>query len=506
MTDEQALASLAVASNAYLDEYVTDDKAKLMPAFSVHHGHAYSVIPAIRKVKKTVGRGKDKTEVDEQEAQMVAITDDHRWLPYDNDVLSNDGLFAHEAPYIPQPPFRWHQKDAIRYVREQQTGRNTKDVFEELVDIWHSYAEFGAPVYYKILALYVLQTYMYTVWPATGYVHFNGTAGSGKSRCLQVIEAIGYNGRAAMNISPSAMFRTINGNPGVLCIDEAEAFKSEKDAEVYKLLLGGYDEHGQAIINDKVGDTYRPTAYLTYCPKAVASISLLDSTLGSRTLIVPMVPAFKQPEELPPDGDWRYLRNDLHIWALQNAVQVQRFSRAWDSHSRFDRAKKLINRAWQIARPYIVLAASFDERLADELIDWFNDYYIDMQQMMQQADKNALVLKCLPQVIREKPPIQDEFFNIGQIHDVVLEHLEDDQHDYYKSKHTNDLLTALRIGEIREIQGKRCFRLNEALLRKAFAQRMIKPFDEDKDWFDGKTSYYSAPDSVQTAMAEFNGW
>ena len=507
MTDEAALASLAVQSNSFLDEYVTDNKEVLMPAFSVHESVAYSVAPAIRNVTKMVGKGKDKHEVTERETQMVTLTSDHRLMPYEEEVLTLDHLYPHDAPYIPMAPFKWHQDDVIKYIKDRDKGRTTKDVFEELCDIWQQYAEFSEPIYYKLMALYILQTYIYTVWSATGYVHFNGTPGSGKSRCLQVIEAIGYNGRSAMNISPSAMFRTINGNPGVLCIDEAEAFKSEKDAEVYKLLLGGYDQHGRAIINDKVGDTYRPTAYITYCPKAVASIALLDSTLGSRTLIVPMLPATKFPDELPEDGDWRYLRNDLHVWALQNAVQIKRTSTAWDTQSRHKQARNLINRAWQIARPYIVLAASFDDtELVDELIEFFNQYYSEMKELMQQMDNSTLVLKCLPTVLRTKPPVEGDWYSLQQIHDVVLDHLEEDQHDYYRTKHTAASMTTLRVDEKGEIDGRVCFRIPEEELRLSLKKRMVAPFHADMEWYNGLKSYLNEPDPVQDAMSSFEGW
>ena len=486
MTDEAALASLASQANAWLDEYVTDNKEELMPAFSVHGDVAYSVVPAVRKVQKKVGKGKDAKQVEELETQMAVVTSERKLLPYDEDVLAPRGLYPHTEPYIPMAPFKWNQDDVINYARGRSDARETKDLYEELVEIWQDYAEFGDPIYYKLMALYILQTYIYTIWSATGYLHFNGTAGSGKSRCLQIIEAIGYNGRSAMNISPSAMFRTINGNPGVLCIDEAEAFKSEKDAEVYKLLLGGYDQHGRAIINDKVGDKYRPTAYVTYCPKAIASIALLDSTLGSRTLVIPMVPAVKIPEELPDDGDWRYLRNDLHVWALSNAVEIQRISKAWNTHARHQHARGLINRAWQIARPYLVLAASFDESLVPELIEFFNLYYVEMRAKMQAADQSALVLQCLPKVIKTKPAIEDEWYSLQQIHDVVLDHLEEDQHDYYRTKHTGNALAALRVGAIGEVDGRTCYELKEEEVRVALRRRMVSPFREDEDWYNGR--------------------
>lgn len=505
MTVEAALASLAVASHSFLDEYITDDKAKLMPAFSVHNDIAYSVVPAIRRVNKKVGRGKDATFVESKETQMLVVTSDYRLMPYEDEVLQLDKLYAHDAPYIPQPPFKWHQDDVIAYIKDRVKARTTTDVYEELIDIWREYAEFSDPLYYKLMALYVLQTYMYTVWNATGYVHFNGTAGTGKSRCLHIIEATGYNGRNAMSISPSAMFRTINGNPGVLCIDEAEAFKNEKDAEVYKLLLGGYDSHGQAIINDKVGDTFRPTAYVTYCPKAIASIAPIDNTLGSRTLIVPMEPAADPPAELPEDGSWRYLRNDLHVWALQTAVEIQQLSRAWDTRARHANARRLINRAWQIARPYLVLASAISEELTDELVEFFEGYYIGHRELLQAADQTALVLKSLPKVIKLKPALKDDLYSLEQIHAVVLLHLEQDQHDYYRSRHTDRILTALHVTK-GEIDGRMAYALPEDWLRSAFMRRMVTPFEDDRAWLEGQVSYRSEPDQEQIAMEGFSGW
>ena len=511
MTDQDAaIASLMTQSSSWIDEYNPNPLTTLTPAFSVHGSRAYSVTPAMRVVEKhkTTGKGASKKiEVwHEEEPQMVVVTSDWKWLPYEPEVLKLFDLAPYAKPFIPMPPYRWHAEDAIKYVKERQTGRSTKDLWEELIDIWKAHAEYGELMHYKLLALYVLQTYLYTIWPATGYLHFSGTAGSGKSRSLQILEQIGYNGRSAMSISPSAMFRTINGNPGVLCIDESETFKSEEEAKVYKLLLGGYDKHGKAIINDKVNDEFRPTAYVTYCPKAIASINLLDSTLGSRTLVIPMVPALRQPEELPDDSHWRYLRHDLHVWALQNAVSLERLSRAWDSHERFSRAKSLVNRAWQIARPYVILAESFDPQFADDMIDWFNGYYTTQQEQMQDADRTMLLLRVLPTVIRTKPPKEDHAFSLKVIHDAMMDHLEEDQHDYYKSKHTNQYLLNLRVTPPVTINGQQHFVLDEDTIRQAFIQRMIEPFAEDKEWLHNGVTYYDAKTAEQIAIDNFGKW
>jgi hypothetical protein len=490
-----AAENLTREAGFYLDSLILDAPATLIPAFSLHDDRAWSVVPVVRMLTKTVGRGAKAHEVVEPGVGMVAVTSDHQLVPYEQGPLAPFHLVPIDQPFIPKPPFKWQTEDVAAYVKNKKTGRRTEDLFEQLTDICSDYVEYSHTVHYKVMALYLLQTYAYTLWPQTGYLHFNGTLQSGKSRSLELIAAVGYNGRHATTMSPASVYRTLNGNPGVLCIDERESFKSEEQQLMYTYLLGGYDRSGKHILTDKTNDTLRPAEYSLYSPKAIASINLIDPTLASRSLIIPMVPALKQPKEMPEDPIfWRQLLNDLHVWALQNALAIRERTRKWNNHGRYENCPDLINRPWQVSRPYIVLADMIDGDLTTEMIAFFNEYFASQRKRMAEVDKAQMLLRVLPRVLATVPATADGFYSAKDIHITMLEFLESDQHDYYKTRHVHAHMTTLQFTERKTIKGGIHYRLTEDQVRDTMRQRGISPFDEDTAWLAGERSYvYTAP-------------
>lgn len=505
MTHEAAVASLTAASGSYIDQFIAEPTPVLVPAISVHGSRAWSVVPGVRRVTKTIGRGKNATEVEENVKHMIAVTSDWMFLPYDNDALEPYGLMAHNHPFIPDPPFPWHTSDVIRYVRNKEPGRTTDDIFEELVDIFRDYVEYGDSVYYDLMALYVMQSYVFTLWPATGYLHFNGTMASGKSRSLDVIQMTAYNARQGAGLSQKVLYRMLEGQPGVLCLDEQEMFKSDEGKIIYSQLLAGYRATGKALLNERdSNENWNPTAFSLYGPKAIASINQVDPTLASRSIIIPMVPAIKQPSELPlDDATWRELHHDLHVWALQNAVKLQRHTKGWNQHARFERAPNLINRSWEVARPYIVIADTFDQALVRRMTDFFNEYFSEQAKRMQETDKALMLLRALPRVIRDHDPAEESYYSVKAIHETLMEFIEIDQRDYYKTRHVHSHMTTLRFKDRKTIKGGLHYRLDEDQIRQTFKHRSIQPLDEDRDWYEGNRSYArSAPVPTQEQYME----
>lgn len=504
MTDAATVESVIHQTDGYLDQYVTDPDPILIPAFSVHGNRAWSVIPAVRKVTKKVGRGKEQTTKDVLETQMVGITSDHLWIPYEEQPLAVYGLKPHDKPFTPKPPFKWHPGDAMDYIRQKQPSRPSPEIYADLVDVFRTYVEYSHTIYYELMALFVLQTYTFTLWPATGYLHFNGTLSSGKSRSLDVIAACGYNGRQGSSFTPSTVYRMLEGNPGVICLDEQEMFKTDEQKEMYSNLLGGYRRNGIKYLNDNVGNDWKPTAYTLYSPKAIASINQQDATLASRSLQIPMVPAVKQPAELPDDpAYWRPLLHDLHVWALQNAVSIQRRTNVWNDHARFEQAPKLLNRAWEVARPYIVLADSIDRDLLAHVIAFFDEYFIEQGQRIQETDRAMLLLRCLPRVIDTKHPKEMAYYSTKDIHETVLDFLDTDQHEYFKTRHVITFMTTLRFTDRKTIKGGVHFRIPEDQIRETFRHRGIQPFEDDLPWFKGELDYAPTPADTQDSLESY---
>ena len=118
------------------------------------------------------------------------------------------------------------------------------------------------------------------------------------------------------------------GNPGLLCIDEAERFDNEKGSELRTILLGGYKAGNQAVRAERTtGGAFMNKRYETYGPKALGSINPLDPTLGSRTVVITMKPATRRIATFPFDSG-RVVRRTQPALPLRHASHAGRVSHA----------------------------------------------------------------------------------------------------------------------------------------------------------------------------------
>jgi hypothetical protein len=143
-----------------------------------------------------------------------------------------------------------------------------------------SYVTLAQTSYVLVIALWVVATYIWTAFDAFPYlVVTSATKRSGKTRLLELISFVASNSRLFTDISPAALYRTIDGEKPTLLLDEAEMFSSAK-SEYRSLLNTGY-RRGQTVKR-------HDGEYETYCPKAFALIGDVHDTLRDRSVVIEM--------------------------------------------------------------------------------------------------------------------------------------------------------------------------------------------------------------------------
>jgi hypothetical protein len=126
------------------------------------------------------------------------------------------------------------------------------------------------------------------------------------------------------NISPAAIFRTIEAAHPTLLIDEADTFLHGNE-EMRGILNSGHDKAGAYVIRT-VGEDHEPAKFSTWCPMAIAKIGKLSDTLADRS--IPINLKRKAPgeevERLRTDriGFWDQARMAAR-WAQDNAASLQ---------------------------------------------------------------------------------------------------------------------------------------------------------------------------------------
>jgi len=493
--------------NAFRD-LIWDPIDSLASGMDFKEGITYFTVPLQRHIKKEKGKGKNKVEIVVPQTRLMLVGSDHSIRPYEEEVIQDMGYTFPKTVFVPDQ-FRWHPRSIQEYVNNEYERMDPAELFRSVRNSFATFVEYSDDVYYDLMALYVMQSYLFRLWRTQGYIHFNGTASSGKSRNLDMLRLLGFNSTAVSDISPSGLFRTVEGNPGVILVDEAEDFKGENGEQLRRLLLAGYTESGGTIrVERDADDQFAPVRFATYSPKAIASIAPLDPVLGSRSIVVHMVPALRRIPELDMNSEtWERIRGNLYIWALDEAVKVKEHVDAWNEKKRWEHVPELINRQWQVSQPYFALADYLqDFELLDKMARFFSQYFSQQQKTQDDTDRIRLLLKALPRVLAKKTTQREPGMYLAKdIHDVMLDYIEVDQQEYYKINRVNKDMSTLGFTDRRNGVGGMAYRLDPERIRAAFRQRRIDPHPEDVAWLDGMN--YNAPGSTEAHswMNEYEG-
>src|SRR5262249_13242188 len=124
-----------------------------------------------------------------------------------------------------------------------------------------------------------------------------------KTRFAEMLELLCARPLLSVNISPAALYRSIESDRPTVIIDEAEALNnraSERGKELNPLLNAGFRDG--AYVPRCIGKDYVVTKLPVYCPKAILSIGNLPDTLLDRS-----VPVFMR-RHLPSESVARFRR------------------------------------------------------------------------------------------------------------------------------------------------------------------------------------------------------
>ncbi|MCK4518003.1 DUF3631 domain-containing protein [Candidatus Babeliales bacterium] len=135
------------------------------------------------------------------------------------------------------------------------------------------------------ITAWVVLTYCYDAFrilPMLGIV--SPVKRCGKTTLLEILQGLTNKGLTASNISPAAVYRTIEKYSPTLLVDEADTFLKDND-ELRGVLNSGHTK-ATAFVVRVVGENHEPVKFSTWGPKAVAMIGTLPDTLHDRSVVV----------------------------------------------------------------------------------------------------------------------------------------------------------------------------------------------------------------------------
>jgi DNA polymerase-1 len=176
-----------------------------------------------------------------------------------------------------------------------------------------------------LLAIWVVHSYAFDLGRVTPILDVHSPEKRcGKSRTLSLLARAVRRALPASNITPSAIFRSVETAQPTLLIDEADSFL--KDNEELRGILNSGHSRELAFVVRTVGDDHEPRKFSTWSPKVIALIGTLPATLADRSITLPLRRKTKDETvaRLPRD-----LRTDALVarvvrWVADNADALRR--------------------------------------------------------------------------------------------------------------------------------------------------------------------------------------
>ena len=133
----------------------------------------------------------------------------------------------------------------------------------------------------------------------------------GKSQLLFLLGRLVNRPLSASNITPAALFRSIDAWEPTLLIDEADAFMRENE-ELRGIINCGHTRDSAKIIR-VVGDDFTPTSFNVWGAKALAGIGHLSDTIMDRAITLEL------RRKLPHENIQRLRHAEVHLFKTLSA-------------------------------------------------------------------------------------------------------------------------------------------------------------------------------------------
>jgi hypothetical protein len=329
-----------------MPEVLNDDVPILSPALGFQRDLALVTVSVMERTK-----GKQLNI----QPYLVTSTREMRRLADEQIITINEKEVALKVlPEGTEFLMRWRYSDIKRFLDGEVYAPG--EVFNALHDLLSTYIDFRSEVEIRILTLWTIGTYFYTMFPAYPYLALNGPKNSGKSTVMRVLQPLCFNMVSTSDPTGPSMFRLIHYTSCTVGIDEAERYHNPKDPgmqQIRQLLNSGYKAGMPAI--RLIGEDMKPQAFDVYSPKILAAIQGLEDILASRCIAIPMRRTDRKMPCFPPDFDGAAIRHQLYTLALTH------FGKVYANYFERPELHKLQNRSGELWSPLVALAAFFEE-------------------------------------------------------------------------------------------------------------------------------------------------
>lgn len=213
---------------------------------------------------------------------------------------------------------RWCPEHIARFLAGEDHPPTFAETLAKTVDLIDKHLELGRDSEIALLATWGVGTYFYPSFATFPRLDLRGERGSGKSKALQLLAAISFNGLLRVSPTPAVLFRLAESLRPTLCLDEIEGLAGDDKREILATLNAGYKAGGR--VDRCEGDDRLVKSYSVYCPVALAGIAGLNRVTEDRAITIVLTkgtdPAKLNAEVNAEDSRFGELRDLCYRLAL----------------------------------------------------------------------------------------------------------------------------------------------------------------------------------------------
>jgi len=288
--------------------------------------------------------------------------------------------------YVPKPVNNFIKKGGVLFPSEVGALKSTKELVTLVEMFINAHYLLENKYLSRIIAYYVLMSWVYDAFNALPYLRAMGEAGAGKSELMRRVGHLCYRLMMASGAGTAAsFFRATEMYRGTVFIDEADLHDGgDMSNDLVKFLnLGAMAGNPIWRLEEVIGEngkTYEVMTFETFCPKLIAMRrDFKDDAVGSRCLTIKVQP--REPMELRAKGiklniddtfreKARAIRNLLLRWRFEKwEAQIETGEELMDL--------EISSRLNQVTMPLKALAKD-DPELMSEIELFLRAYHREM--------------------------------------------------------------------------------------------------------------------------------